>query len=193
MRFAPTAATLLLATIASLATPTRADASGGDDTSSLQVLFAATGAKTERASDAAALSALKIGYRPNDWLSFYVFNRFGYGAEYSRFLTFISLGTQLTFDAGGVNPYLRLAIAHQHEESPETFKHNPLSSILGFSSGIHHRGGAETAIGVELPLTAVAELQAFAAIEASTIFFFDANGPRIYAGGTAGLGINYAL
>lgn len=159
----------------------------------MHVLIAASGAKTERGSDAAALTALKIGYKSNDWLSFHLFNRFGYGAENQRFITFISLGSQLTLDLGAVLPYFRLALAHQHEERVSTFKNNPLTSLLGAGPGIHHRGGAETAIGLEIPIGGESELQAFAAIEASTIYFFDANGPRLYAGGTAGLGFNYGL
>jgi hypothetical protein len=189
MRFAPKLP--LLTMIAALATP--AFAQTAEDQSSIQVLFAATGAKTERGSDAAALSALKVGYRPNPWLEFHLFNRFGYGAENKRLLTFISLGTQLTMDLGAVNPYFRFALAHQHEERASTFGNNPIGSILGFSAGIHHRGGLEGALGIELPLTPIGELQAFAAIEASTIYFLDSNGPRLYAGGTAGLGINYSL
>lgn len=188
MRFAPKHL-LTLAILAAPAATARADGDPG----SLQVLFAATGAKTDHQSDAAAMSALKVGYNANEWLGFHFFNRFGYGARNQRLLTFISLGTQLTLDLGTVNPYFRLAVAHQHEERASVFKDHVLGSLLGFSPGIHHRGGAETAIGLEMPLTPIGDLQAFAAIEASSIYFLDSNGPRLYVGGTAGLGINYSL
>lgn len=186
MRLAP-------AIVALLALSSTARLARAEDPSSMHVLVAAGGAKTERGSDAAALTALKIGYQTNDWLSFHLFNRFGYGAENRRFLTFISLGAQLSLDLDSVAPYFRFALAHQHEERVSTFKNNPLTSLLGAGPGIHHRGGAETAIGLEVPLNTAGELQAFAAIEASTIYFFDGNGPRLYAGGTVGLGFNYAL
>src|SRR5687768_18451574 len=112
MRFAPTAL-ILTATVLSASTASTARADDPADPSSLSILFAATGAKTEWARDAAASSALKIGYAPNEWLSFYTFTRLGYGARDKRMLTFISLGTQLTWDLDDARPYARLAFAHQ--------------------------------------------------------------------------------
>jgi hypothetical protein len=183
--------TLPLLLVLAVPTPSLADAI--TDGSRLTILFGATGAKTEWARDATASSAFKAGYAPNDWLSFYTFTRLGYGARDQRMLTFISVGAQLTYDLGDARPFVRLALAHQHEENVDIVKDNPISAVLGFSKGIHHRGGSEGALGLEIPLYEHDGLEAIWSLEASTIWFFDDNGPNFYVGGTSGLGLNYSL
>lgn len=163
-----------------------------EEPSRFQVMLGAGGAKSSWPGDAAANGTLKLGYAPWSSLSFYALVRLGYANTNERMLTLISGGAQYTLDLVSLRPYARIAFAHQHEEPVHLVKHNPAHALLGIAHGIHHRGGGEAALGLELPIFRAQELEAFAAIEASAVLFVG-DGPGVYAGGTAGIGINYAL
>jgi hypothetical protein len=163
-----------------------------EEPSRFQVMLGATAAKSSWPSDAAANGSLKLAYAPYSFVSFYALLRLGYANTNERMLTFISGGAQFTLDLESWRPYARIAFAHQHEEPVHLVKHNPAHALLGIAHGIHHRGGGEAGLGVELPIFKQNDLEAFAAFETSfTLFVGD--GPSVYAGGTAGIGINYSL
>lgn len=187
-------APIVLALVALAAAPARA-AGGASDPMRLEAVVGLGGLKTEWRGDAGAHSILRLGLRPNDYFSVYFQGRLGYGAVDERMLTLVSLGAQLWPLGQGehVSPFLRLSIAHQHEETLFVVKDDPLGALFGIGDGIRHRGGFEGALGADLPVYSADGLQAFASFDASVIWFYDPRGPTWYAGANAGVGLSYDL
>jgi hypothetical protein len=159
----------------------------------IQVALGGGGAKSSWSGDASAAGTLKIGYQVNDNFTIYGLGRGGYALTDNRMLAFFSVGAQLGLPMGDVKPYARLSIAHQHEEPVGVVRAQPIGAVFGFADGIRHRGGLETAVGLEISLLSSGTNEIFASVEASNIWFYDNHGPHFYVGGGAALGFNYGL
>jgi hypothetical protein len=172
----------------STAAEARADVKG-------QVVAGVTGSLTEWRGDVGGLSSFKLGIKANDYFAIYLLSRLGLGAVDSRMLTLVSAGVQVWpfGDLGGVAPFARLSICHQHEETLSVVGNDPFGAIFGIGDGIRHRGGFEGALGLDIPFIANGDFEVFGSLEASTIWFYDPRGPNWYWNGGAGLGMNYAF
>lgn len=153
------------------------------------------GVKTEWRGDIGAASFLKLGLRPTPWIALCFLGRLGYGTVDQRMLTFVSIGAQVwpLGSVGGVEPYARFFLAHQHEETLSVVRSDPFGALFGIGDGIRHRGGLEGALGLDIPIHAEDGFEVFASIEGSTVWFYDPRGPTWYVSGSGGLGFNYDL
>lgn len=160
----------------------------------LQVESSLSVAKSEWRGDVGGLSALKIGLTPNEWLGIYFLGRLGLASVDDRMLTLVTFGAQVwPFGRGDVAPYLRLAIAHQHEETLSVVADEPFGAVFGIGDGIRHRGGFEGGLGIDLSIWRGEGFSAYGTLSAQLAWFYDPRGPHVYAGGGAGLGLAYYL
>jgi hypothetical protein len=139
--------------------------------------------------DVAAYAPLQLGYRYKRVVSLDALVRVGYATVDQRMLTYLSIGPTLWGRLGPTQPYLRLALVHQHEESRAAIADDPGGAALGVGNGIRHRGGFAASVGLDLPFQKVRKLgEWFVGVDASATYFPDDRGPAIYAGGTVWLG-----
>lgn len=185
---APWVAPLLASAVLLASQPATADVQ-------LQSAVGLSASKTEWRGDLGASFVAKGGLKINDWLTFYLLGRLGYVTVDQRMLTFVSAGAQVApfGRIGFIEPYLRLSLAHAHEESLSVVGDDPIGAIFGIGDGIRHRGGLEGGLGFHYFLAKYESAEAFAGFELSTIWFYDPRGPHWYVNGTAGIGLNYDL
>jgi hypothetical protein len=161
----------------------------------LHLVTGLTAGLSDWRGDLMAQGLLKGALRPSDYLAFYFLGRLGYGGVDQRLLTFVSAGVQV-WPMGrieGLEPYGRLSIAHQHEESLSVVQADPFGAIFGIGDGIRHRGGFEGALGVDIPLARDEDIEAFVNLETSGTWFYDPRGPSVEVLGVVGVGLNYDL
>jgi hypothetical protein len=144
--------------------------------------------------DGGGFVGLRLGYRFADLVAPYFLARAGYSTVNERVLELIQLGVQIWARIGITRPYVRLGIVHQHEEPWAAYKANLFESFLGVSDGIAHRSGGDFALGVDIPFKQIKQWQLHATVEGLvTVFPPDGRGPRVYGGGTLGMGFNFGL
>ena len=144
--------------------------------------------------DGAGFVGIRAGYRFMDLFAPYFLARAGYGTVNQRVLELIQLGGQIWARIGITRPYFRAGMIHQHEEPWAAYKADVFNSFLGVGDGIAHRFGGEFALGVDVPVKQYKAWQFHLTFEGlTTVFPPDDKGPRVYGGGTAGFGFNYAL
>jgi hypothetical protein len=185
MRSPPLVAALALACTLTLAAPARAV--------DFQADVFAGGQGSSWRSDGAAFGSLKLGVRFLDLLAPYFLARVGYGTVDQRMLTLVSIGGQIWGRLGFTRPYARIGLAHQHEESAAVVQTDPFGALFGVGDGIRHRGGFEGGLGIDLPFKSTRKVEFHATIDSLITWFPDPRGPKIYAGASAGLGLNYHL
>jgi hypothetical protein len=160
----------------------------------IQFSVAAGGEGSAWHGDGAGFVGLRAGFRFRDLIGPYFLARMGYGHTNERVLEMIQLGAQIWGRLGITRPYFRAGFLHQHEQPWAAYKVDLVNSFLGVSDGIAHRNGGEFAAGLDIPFKQLRSWQFHATVEAlTTVFPPDNKGPRIYGGGTLGLGFNYAL
>lgn len=144
-------------------------------------------------SDVTGFFGLRFGVRFKDVIAPYLMLRAGYANTDQRILELLQIGVQAWATIGPTRPYARFGVVHQHEEPWSAVKADAFGALLGVGDGIRHRGGFEGALGVDLPFKEHKGFQFHATIEALVTGFPDVRGPKVYAGGLAGIGFNYAL
>jgi hypothetical protein len=144
--------------------------------------------------DLAAYAPFWLGYRYKQIVSLDALTRLGYATVDQRVLTYISLGGTIWGHLGKVQPYLRLALVHQHEESRAAIDADPHGALFGVGNGIRHRGGYAASAGFLVPFQRVRRLgEWYVGLDAWTTYFPDNRGPAIYAGGSGWLGFAFRL
>jgi len=159
----------------------------------LQLSAGAAGMATDWRGDGGATTTLKIGVRGWDFIAPYFMARLGYAAVDSRLITMLSVGTQLWGRLGPLRPYVRIGIAHQHEEPLAYVGTNPFSAIVGVGDGIRHRAGIDSAIGFDWTFKQWKKWSAYLALEGTTTWFTGSSGPSWFWGGGVALGFNYGF
>jgi hypothetical protein len=159
----------------------------------IQFRAAAGGMGSSWLHDGQPVLSIQLGYRFVDLVAPYFLARIGYGNTNERVIEQIQLGVQLWARIGMARPYARFGVLHQHEEPWASVQADGLGALLGVGDGIRHRAGLEGALGVDLPFKQYKSFQFHATLEGIFTGIPDDKGPGIYAGGTIGLGFNYAL
>lgn len=138
--------------------------------------------------------ALRLAYRFPVGVGPVFVGREGYAKVDQRLLTLVSLGAQAWLVLDGVKPYARVAWAHQHEESWAFAKEEPFGVLFGVGRGIRHRGGLDFGVGADVPVAGSERLRWFLFGEAwlDWLFASEAPGPAYYAGGSVGVGLDWA-
>ncbi len=139
--------------------------------------------------------SFRAAYRFDAGIGPVILTREGYAATDERVLTLLTLGAQGWLDLHDVKPWLRIAWAHQHEESLVNAQAKPFGVLFGVGRGVRHRGGASFGAGADVPFLRKKDITWFVAGEAWADWFFadDAPGPRYYVGGTLSIGLDYRL
>lgn len=137
--------------------------------------------------------ALKLGYRMGDIVAIDTVGRLGYGTVDNRVITYLSLGGTLYGRLGKLRPYVRLAFVHQHEEPTAGVREDPFGALFGVGDGIRHRGGFGSGLGLDFPIETVKSTQLVVGVDTSAAWFLDPRGPRLYAGGSLWLGLNFGI
>jgi hypothetical protein len=146
------------------------------------------------AHDGGAFAGIRLGYRFLDLIAPYFIARAGYATINTRVLELVQLGAQIWGRIGVVRPYFRAGLVHQHEESWGDYKADFFNSFLGVGDGIRHRGGGEFGGGLDIPFKQWNHWQFHVTVEGlATVFPPDNKGPRVYGGGTLGVGFNFGL
>lgn len=158
------------------------------DVPPIQLQASAGGGASDWRGDASIGSGLKIGYRPVDIFTVFFLGRLSYGTVDERLLTLVSIGGQFNLPLEDATPYLRLALAHQHEEP---LVNVDAGALLGIGDGIRHRGGFEAGLGVEFPLYEMPGVEVVGGAEAWLDWLVAGFGPEIFAGGGLTLGIGF--
>jgi hypothetical protein len=143
--------------------------------------------------DPDGFGSLRLGLRFADIAGVYALGRVGYGAVDERMLTTVEIGGQLWLHAGPTRPYLRLGLVHAHEETMASVKQEPAGTLFGIGDGIRHRGGGEAALGLDYAFSKKKSFDWLVGGEVIADLFPDQKGPKLYVGGAATIGINYAL
>lgn len=169
----------------SLATPSRAG--------EIQLAALAGGQGSAWRSDVTGFVGLRFGYRFKDIVAPYIMLRAGYANTDERILEMLQIGVQLWLKIDAWRPYARLGLVHQHEEPWAAVKTEPFGALFGVGDGIRHRGGFEGAIGFDRRFAEHKGFEFHWTLEALVTGFPDVKGPKVYAGGLAGLGFNYEL
>jgi hypothetical protein len=139
--------------------------------------------------DTSGSGALKVGYRWGHWSGFFM-TKSGYAEVDERFLQQLAAGGEYWGQWKTARPYLRLGVTHQHE-SPRAAVENDIGALLGYGSGIRHRGGAGGAVGVQYPVRRHRAGDFFVAAEANADWMTGAAGPTWYWGAGASIGFTY--
>lgn len=137
--------------------------------------------------------ALRIGYRFGDLFAVDTLGRLGYGTVDERVITYLSLGGTIYGRIGKVRPYLRLAFVHQHEEPVPGVREDPFGALFGVGDGIRHRAGFGSGLGLDLPIQKTKSVEVVVGVETSGVWFPDPRGPKLYAGGSLWLGLNFGI
>jgi hypothetical protein len=137
--------------------------------------------------------ALRVGYRFGDLFAIDTLGRLGYGTVDERVITYLSLGGTLYGRIGKVRPYARLAFVHQHEEPAPGVREDPFGAVFGVGDGIRHRAGFGSGLGLDLPIQKTKSVEVVVGIETSGVWFPDPRGPKLYAGGSLWLGLNFGI
>jgi hypothetical protein len=180
-------ASFVLAAAASMATPRRADAG------ELQLASGPGAYGSSWRGDGSFGQALKIGYRFGDLVAIDTVSRLGYGSVDDRVITYLSLGGTLYGRIWKLRPYVRLAFVHQHEEPTPGVRNDPFGTVFGVGDGIRHRGGFGSSLGVDYPLFKKDKTEMTVGIDTSGVWFPDPRGPKLYAGGSFWLGVNFGI
>jgi hypothetical protein len=144
--------------------------------------------------DLAPYAPFWLGYRYKRVVSLDVLTRLGYATVDQRLLTYLSLGGTIWGRLGKVQPYARLALVHQHEESRAAIDDDPHGALFGVGNGIRHRGGYAASAGFLLPFQRVRRMGEWCAgVDAFGTYFPDNRGPAIYAGGSAWVAFLFRL
>ena len=159
----------------------------------IQLRAAAGGEASSWLHDGSPILGIQFGYRFLDLVAPYFLARIGYGPTNQRVLEMIQIGAQIWARIGIARPYARFGVLHQHEEPWASVKADGIGALLGVGDGIRHRAGLEGALGVDIPFKQYKSWQFHATIEGIFTGIPDDKGPGIYAGGTVGLGFNFAL
>ena len=153
----------------------------------------AGGAGSAWEGDAALSSSLRVGWRLKDVVAPTFVGRLGYAAVDDRMLTLLSIGVQGWARIGGARPWMRLALAHQHEESLAAVQDEPLGALAGVGAGIRHRAGIEGALGLDVPIRTWDRVALLVGGEVWADWFPDPRGPEWYLGGGLSFGVSYQL
>lgn len=137
--------------------------------------------------------ALRLGYRFADLVAVDYVGRLGYGTVDDRVITYLSLGATLYGRLWKMRPYARLAFVHQHEESTPSVRDDPWGAMFGVGDGIRHRGGGGASLGLDLPVLKSKPLEMVVGLDTSAAYFPDPRGPKLYAGGSLWLGVNFGI
>jgi hypothetical protein len=188
--------TLLCAALA-VASAQDEPAGAPDQVAPVHEVLAATGggmlASTWR-GDVAPYAPFWLGYRYKRLVALDLLTRLGYATVDQRMLTYISLGATLFGRLGRAQPYARLALVHQHEESRAAIDDDPHGALFGVGNGIRHRGGYGASTGFLYPFQRAGKLgEWYVGADAWTTYFPDNRGPSVYAGGSAWLGFAFRL
>lgn len=145
--------------------------------------------------DIGGVTNLRIGVRFIDIIAPYVQLSVGYASVDQRMLTTIALGAQIWApDDWPLNPYVRLAALHQHEEAVSVIAGNFGNALFGVGDGIRHRPGLEVAAGVDVPFWDNGDdLAVYGLIDGGAKIFPDDLGPVAYPGGGMNVGLSYEL
>ena len=155
----------------------------------------ATSGGNDWTGDGAILSSqLRLAYRFPFGVGPVFVGREGYAKVDQRLLTLVSFGAQGWLDLGTAKPYLRIAWAHQHEESVAFAKEEPFGVLFGVGRGIRHRGGLDFGAGVDVPFARSKNVRWLLIGEAWVDWLFsgEAPGPSYYSGGTLGVGLDWS-
>lgn len=159
----------------------------------VQLSMGAGGGGSDWRSDGAAFGTLKVGIRGWDVIAPYFLARLGYGSVDSRLLTMVSVGVQTWTRVGPLRPYVRAGFAHQHEEPLAYVSKNPWGAAFGVGDGIRHRAGADMAVGLDWPVKKWKRWDLYLALEGTTNWFTNSQGPSWFWGGGVAVGFNYTL
>ena len=163
-------------------------------TTEIQFAIAAGGEGSSWHGDGAGFVGIKAGVRFLQSIAPYFLARAGYANTDQRVLELIQIGAQLWIPLHAVQPYLRLGMLHQHEESWAGIQGDVPGALVGIGDGIRHRFGGEFALGLDIPFKRHKHWQFYASVEGlATVFPPDQKGPRVYGGRTLGIGFNYGL
>jgi hypothetical protein len=143
--------------------------------------------------DSSVGQALRLGYRFGDLVAIDYVGRLGYASVDDRVLTYLSLGGTLYGRVWKLRPYVRLAFVHQHEESTSSVRSDAFGAVFGVGDGIRHRGGFGGSLGLDLPVIKTEHFEMLVGIDSSGVWFPDPRGPKIYAGGSFWLGVNFGI
>lgn len=193
MRTLPLASTLLLAASAAFAALPATDARAND--TDLQLGAAVGGEGSSWRNDGAGFVGIDAALRFANLIGPYFLARAGYANTDQRILELIQIGAQIWAKIGPTRPYFRAGLIHQHEESWPAVEGDVAGALVGVGDGIRHRFGGEFALGIDIPFAHVRKRwKFFTTLEGfATVFPPDNKGPRVYGGGTAGLGFDYGL
>jgi len=147
-----------------------------------------SGASTWK-DDTAGYGTLDVGYRWQRW-SVFALGKSGYAEVDERILQYIGVGGAVWTEWKGTRPFFRLAITHQHE-SPRDAVDNDIGTLLGYGSGIRHRGGVGAAGGLQYAFREREWGHLFASAEAYGDAMIGSSGPTWYWGGGLAVGFTY--
>ncbi len=153
----------------------------------------AYGGATTWSHDPSFQAALHSGFEFLDVISVDVLGRIGYAAVDERMLMTLGIGTKLALPFDRFIPHLRLTALHAHETSISAMGNDTFGHIMGVGDGIRHRFGVEGAIGFSVVFAKLKKNRFFAQTEAYFDGFPDDRGPKFYAGGGLGLGVQVGL
>jgi len=145
--------------------------------------------------DAAGYGTLRGAYRFARFARLDVGSWNGRGRVDDRHLGMLILGASFWLPVGPVRPYARAAAVHQHEEPETSRRADPTGSAFGVADGIRHRGGAQAALGLDVPVMVKGWTRSrllFGA-EVAVTRFPDQRGPELYVFAGGSLGISYDL
>jgi hypothetical protein len=180
-------------TVVAAAAPRLGDPPPPSSPGEIQLGAAVGGEGSTWRGDGAGFVGIRTGFRFLDIAGPYFLARMGYATVNQRWLEMIQIGGQVWARIGITRPYLRLGLTHQHEEPWPSVTADYLGAFIGVADGIRHRSGFEGALGVDIPFKQLKAWQFHATVEGFTSLFPDARGPRLYGGGTLGVGANFTI
>ncbi len=144
--------------------------------------------------DPLAYGGITLGFRLFRIITPYVGGALGYARVDERLLTRITVGLDLGYTfARRVRPHIHGAFVHQHEESLAAVAQEPFGAVLGIGSGIRHRAGVHSGLGVDIRLLTRGAVELSAGPDFSFTYLTYSSGPTWYWVGGVHLTANVRL
>lgn len=147
----------------------------------LRVGFGLAGGASNWSGDGLGYAGFDLGLRIYRVVTFRAGLDLGYARVDQRVLTRLELGFDFgwTF-AQRVRPHVGIAFVHQHEESLAALAQQPLGAVLGIGTGIRHRAGIHSGLGLEIIAARNRQLEFGVGPDASFMWLTYSSGPTWY-------------
>lgn len=147
---------------------------------------------TEWSDDTGGGPTVQIGYFFNDWIGATFVGKEHYAKVDDRYMSYLSVNAAFRHAAGPVWLGGTLGVVHQHEETMNAIKAQPIASAFGVADGMRHRMASRVGFQLAVPISKAAKGDLYVALDLDGTYFSEQDrGPRWMQSVGLSLGVTY--